>query len=230
MANLLWSNVIDGAQRAYPMLSDADGLVLAKEVLIEVLASMQVETGEEDVNITDGTREYELAYDPQIIGDVVVYYRTAVDAATRLTPVSVDWMDGFRDNWRTTADTGTPSMFYLRAPTSAALTTQGKLVIGLDPIPDTTTAAGYPKLTIYGVEYEEPLATSDVPQAIPNVRVLIEGIKRNYAMDRDPAKYQLYKSTFEDELAKCQSLINRQAKDLDAPIVYPTWMNTTKIV
>ena len=229
MANLLASDVIDGAQRTYPKLTDTDGLVLYKEVLQEVLSFLQIEQGTEDHNLTDGTREYELTYDPQIIGDIVVYYISDSSTAVRLTPVSTDWMDDHVDQWRTTTDTGTPNKFYIDSPTSAALTTQGKIVIGLDPIPDTTTSAGYPIIRIYGVEYEEPSATSDVPQSIPNVRVLIEGIKRNYAMDRDPERYPLFNKTFRDELAKAQGLINRQLKGLNAPIIVGDWMTNTSV-
>lgn len=230
MANFLASDAIDGAQRTYPQISDTVGLVLYKEVLIEVLSRMQVEHGSEDKNLTDGTREYEVTYDPQIIGDIVVYYLTDADSATRLTPVSQDWMDANVDNWRVTTDTGTPTRFYYGAPTSAALTTQGKVVIGLDPIPDTTTTGGYPIVRIYGVEYEEPSATSDIPQAVPNIRVFIEGIKRNWAMDRDPANYPLFKSTFEDELAKAQFIDQSKLKGFNSPIIEGDWMRTRKTV
>ena len=230
MANILWSAVIDGAQSTYPQLSDTQALRLAKEVLVEVLTLCQVEGGTEDKNLTDGTREYELTYDPQILNIRAVYYIDSATTRTKLTPVSTDWMDRHVTGWREDTDTGTPARFYIDAPTSAALATEGKMVIGLDPIPDTTTSVGYPIIRIYGTEYEEPSATSDVPSAFPNVRVFIEGIKKNYAMDRDPERYPLFKRTFEDELTKAVSFINSQVEDLDSPIITPRWMNSKRVL
>ena len=203
---------------------------LAKEALIEVLSFLQVEQGSEDKNLVNGTREYELTYNPILIKDIVVYYITSATAATRLTPVSVDWMDMYgQSDWRTTTDVGTPNKFYIDYPTSAALTTEGKIVIGLDPIPDTTTATGYPIIRIYGVEYEEPSATSDIPSGIPDIRCLVETMKRNYAMDRDPEKYLLFRKTAADSLTKAQGLINRASKGLNAPIFLGGWMSSVKV-
>ena len=229
MANILVSGVIDSAQRAFPYMTDDDGLTLYKEVLLEVLALLQIEGGTEDFTLTDGTREYEMVYNPQILSVRAAYYITAANTATKLTPVTTDWMDRNVTQWRFTTDTGTPDKFYIDSPTSAALTTQGKIVIGLDPIPDTTTGATYPYVRVYGPEYEEPAATSDVPQSIPNVRVLIEGIKRNYAMDRNVEKYQLYSHTFENELVRCKALIDAQIEDLDEPQIIPVWMKNTPL-
>ena len=225
MANLLASNVIASAQRAFPYLTDADGLTLYKEVLLEVLGLLQIEGGTEDVTLTSGTREYEMVYNPQILSVRAAYYITAANTAVKLTGVTTDWMDRNVTQWRFTTDTGTPDKFYIDSPTSAALTTQGKIVIGFDPIPNTTTDT-YPYVRIYGPEYEEPAATSDVPQSIPNVRVLIEGIKRNYAMDRNAEKYQLYSHTFENELLRCKALIDAQIEDLDEPQIIGNWMRS----
>ena len=229
MANILVSGVVASAQRAYPYLTDADALILYKEVLLEVLALLQIEGGTEDKSLTDGTREYELTYDPQILSIRAAYYITDATTAVKLTPVTTDWMDRNVTQWRYTTDTGTPDKFYVDNPTSAVLTTQGKIVLGLDPIPDTTTGVTYPFVRIYGPEYEEPAATSDVPQSIPNVRVLIEGIKRNYAMDRNVEKYQLYSHTFENELVRCKAMIDAQIEDLDEPQIIGNWMRNTPL-
>ena len=230
MANLLASNVIDSFQRTYPQCNDTDALVLYAEVLLEVLALLGIEGGTEDFNLTDGTREYELTYDPQILSTRAAYYVTAAGTATKLTPVTTDWMDRNIDQWRITTETGTPDKFYIDSPTSAALTTQGKLVIGLDPIPDTTTSGGYPILRIYGPEWENPAATSDVPQAITNVRVLIEGMKRNYASDRDTTETWLrYSDAFGRELSKAKALIDNQIEDLNEPQIVPQWLYGRKL-
>lgn len=229
MANLLVSNAVSEFQRAYPQVSDADALAIFKPVYIEVLARCQVEGGTEDKSLTDGTREYELTYDPQILRMSVVYYITAANTQVKLKPVSTDWMDRNVSGWRTTTDTGTPDKYYVDAPTSSSLTTQGKVVIGLDPIPDTTTGATYPFVRIFGTEYEEPSSTTDIPMAFPNVRVFVAGMKRNYASDRDTTEaYLRFRDEFEYELTNAQSVISNLDGG-DNPRVEPTWMTTQPV-
>lgn len=230
MANYLASNVIDSFQRTNPQVNDTDGLALYKEVLMEVVALLQIEGGSESKNLTDGTREYELTYDPVILNVSEVYYVSAAATATKLKRVSVDWMDANYEDWRVTTTTGTPRQYYIDAPTSASLTTQGKIVIGLDPIPDTTTSAGYPIVTIYGSEYEEPSATSDVPQIISDVRVLVEGMKRNYASDRGTTEeYLRFKSAFEERLAGLQGQIRQLTEPEGSLKVTPVWMRSQTV-
>jgi hypothetical protein len=229
MANILASGVISSFQRTYPQVSDTDALTIYTEVLLEVLGHLQIEGGTEDVTLTSGTREYELIYNPQILSVRAAYYITGANAATKLTPVTTDWMDRNISQWRYTTDTSVPDKFYIDSPTSSALTTQGKIVIGFDGIPPTTTDT-YPYVRIYGPEFEAPAATSDVPQSIPNVRVLIEGMKRNYASDRDTTEnWQRFTQAFGAELAKCKSLIDAQIEDTDEPQIIPVWMSATKL-
>lgn len=230
MANILVSGVIDSFQRTYPKVTDADALTLFKEVYVEVLAICQAEGGTESKNLTDGTREYELTYDPLLLNIREVYYIDSATTRKKLVPVSTDWMDENVSGWRVDTTTGTPSRYYIDAPTSASLTTEGKMVIGLDPIPDTTTSGGYPIITMFGSEYEEPSATSDIPSIFPNVRVFIEGMKRNYASDRGTTEeYLRFSDAFERELTKAQGFINQQIEDLDSPRIVPTWMRNVRV-
>ena len=228
MANYLASDIISGFRRAYPQVSaTVDGLVLYKEALMEVLALLQVDEGTEDFNLTDGTREYEKVYNPEITSIRAAYYITDASTAVKLTAVDTDWMDENVSTWRYTTDTGTPDKFYVAYPTSAALTTQGKTVIGLDPIPDTTTSGGYPIVRIYGPEYEEPSTTSDVPQAITHPRVLIECMKKNYASDRDSTEnWMRFRDAFGYELDLCRNNIANAVEDLYDQAA-PTWMKNS---
>ena len=222
-------NCLDAFHRRYPGLTAAEKLTYFLEVYREVLDTCKIEEDLQQENLTDGTREYELSYDPILTNIKAVYYVESATSATKLTPVTEDWMDANIDQWRTTTDTGTPSVFYVRWPDSSGVTTEGKLVIGLNPIPDTTTSAGYPILNIYGTEHQILAATDKIPSAFPNIRVFVEGMKRNYASDRDQASYQFFKYTFEHELHKVQAFLSNQVEDLDNDRIVPKWMRSVAV-
>ena len=228
--NYTAQDVVDRAQVAYPGVSDAEMLKHYKEILWEILVLADVEKNSATEDLTDGTREYELSYDPIFSSIDMVYYRSSSTSATKLTPVSVEWMDKFAQrDWRTTTETGTPDKFYVDAPTSSSLTIEGKIVIGLDPIPDTDTSSGFPILTIYGTEFEEPSLTSDVPAMFQSIRVLIEGCKKLYAADRDPDRVLIWQSLYSNELHKTLSFINQQVSELDAPRLVGRWMQNIRV-
>ncbi len=215
---------------AYPGVADAEMLKYYKEILWEILVLADVEKNSATEDLTDGTREYELSYDPIFASIDMVYYRSSSTSATKLTPVSVDWMDKHAQaDWRTTTNTGTPDKFYIDAPTSSSLTTEGKIVIGLDPIPDTGTSSGFPIIKIYGTEFEEPSLTSDVPAMFQSIRVLIEGCKKLYAADRDPEKVLIWQSLYSNELHKTLSFINQQVSELDSPRIEMKWMRNIRV-
>ena len=94
MANKLCSDIIAGFRRTYPQVSaTVDGLTLYQEALLEVLALLQIEEGSEDFNLTDGTREYEKVYNPDLFSIRAAYYITDASTAVKLKAVDTDWMD-----------------------------------------------------------------------------------------------------------------------------------------
>ena len=228
--NYTVQDVVDRAQVAYPGVPDAEMLKHYKETLWEILVMADVEKNSATEDLTDGTREYELSYDPFFSSIDMVYYRSSAVSAKKLTPVSVEWMDKHAQaDWRTTTDTGTPDKFYIDAPTSSSLTTEGKIVIGLDPIPDTTTSSGFPIVKIYGTEFEEPSLTSKVPAMFQSIRVLIEGCKKLVASDSYPDHVVAWQSLYENELHKTLSFINQQVSELDAPRLVGRWMQNIRV-
>lgn len=228
MATFTVQNVLDDFAEAYPGVTAARQLVIFLQVYREVSNFLHIEKDVQQENLTSGTREYELSYDPLLVNIDAVYYVDSSTTATKLAAVSEDWMDAHIEDWRTTTDTGTPDKFYVRWPDSAGVTTEGKLVIGLDPIPDTTTSAGYPILNIYGSDFTTLAATDKIPSAFPNIRVLVEGMKRVYAANRDQSAYEFYKTNFEHELGKMQAFLNNQVSDVPTQVV-PEWMSTTAV-
>ena len=220
-------NVLDDFVEAYPSVTAARQLVLFLRVYREVLDACGIEEDLQQENLTDGTREYELSYDPIFTRIRAVYYAASSTSSTILPAVSVDYMDRQVDQWRTTTDTGTPDKYYIRWPDSSGVTTEGKLVIGLDPIPDTTTSSGYPILNIYGTEYTILAATDKVPSAFPTMQVFVEGMKAKYSANRDHEKHDFYQRNFERELHLTKCFLSELT---GVPTTFvPDWMSTTKV-
>lgn len=222
-------NVLDDFAEAYPNVSAARQLTLFLRIYREVMNTVDAEQDLQTENLTDGTREYELSYDPILVNIKQVLYVESATSSIPLTAVTVDWMDAHISQWRTTTDTGTPSRYYIRWPDSSGVTTEGKLVIGLDPIPDTTTSTGYPILHLYGSEFTTLAATDKIPSRFSSMQVFVEGMKARYAANRDHEKHDFYRRNFEHELHKEKVFQSSQTEDVSAPRLEGVWMHTTKV-
>lgn len=205
-------DTIDGLHVSYPQVSDAQALIYFRQVHREVLDAAQIENGEEEIALTQGQREYTVT---TTTVRAAYYYRSATDVK-KLTPTSTDWLDENAPTWRADNEQGEPTHFYVE---------DGKL--GLHPVPDETTAT-YPKVTLYGTTYSALVAEDDIPIAIPTVRVYVEGMKRLYASDRDPSRFQDWDAIYQSELHKALAHINATIEDL-SPQITPAWMRNTPV-
>lgn len=219
---------INGAARTYPVLGNDATLALAlcKEVWREICNKAQIEEQEESINLTNGTRRYTLDSSSQTIEKIQsVMYVESATSAYPLTPTSVDWMDFYaRTDWRTTTDVGTPLKYFI-VPLD-----DGTVKIALDPIPDTTTSAGYPKIVVYGTSYRGALTTAtEVPGIVNEIRLIIEGIKWRHSLDADPARAPLWSETFNHFLTEFIAHINTQQEDSDVPKIQLEYITTHPI-
>lgn len=208
-------DTIDGLRVAYPQIEEAQALIYFRQVHREILAQAQIETKEQQIDLTQGQREYAL---DQIAVVRAAYLVKSASDIKMLTPTSTDWLEEHRPIWRATQEQGEPTHFYIE---------DGN--IGLDPNPDTTTTAGFPKLLVYGTDNQALIITDDIPVAIPSIRVYIEGMKRLYASDRDPARFDQWDKTYQNELHKTLATINATTEDLDAPRLVPAWMKNVRV-
>jgi hypothetical protein len=210
---------IDGLHVSYPQVEDAQALIYFRQVHRDLLANAQIETGEELLDLTAGQREYALDQTDKIVVVRAAYFIKSAQDATKLTPVSTDWLDTYDPTWRTSTQQGRPQRFYIE---------DGK--VGLDPVPDTTTAAGFPQVALYGTTYQALVTTDEVPEIVPTVRVYVEGMKRLYASDRDPALFAQWDAIYQSELHKALAHINGQVEDLESPRLVPTWMKNRRVL
>lgn len=206
MAFHTFADPIAQAAYTYPVLGNDAARVLAylKRIVRDVAVRMQVEQTEESLSsLVAGTREYTKDSTTTPMDRVMeAWYYTAANTATKLEPVSVDWLDQYRPTWRTTADQGTPNVYYVRPKSD------GTVVWGLDPIPDTTTDAGYPKAVFYGTDYRVVTTATDVPGIFPDIGLFSNGLKKLYAEDEDVAMYPAWESLYEHYVDKTISYIN----------------------
>lgn len=222
-------NAIDRFALTYGQASTALRLALFLETYWEVLIQCQVEQDVESFNLTAGTREYEMDYDPRMVNVRCVVLVESSTSFTHLVPRSTDWLDKNVHGWRNTTDRGTPDSFYIEAVDSAAVTTEGKIVLGLDPIPDTTTSGGYPVVKVYGTVYEILAATDKIPAIFPNVEVFAAGMRAKYAGARDASRAAMFEEQYSRWTHKTLAAINGLVEDADHPRIVPDWLENAPV-
>lgn len=163
---------IDGLHVAYPQVEDAQALIYFRQIHRELLAQSQIETGSEAIDLTAGQREYALDQTDKITVVRAAYYKKSATDITKLTPVSTDWLDENDPTWRATTERGQLAHYYIEGAK-----------LGLDPVPDATTAAGLPQVLLYGTTYQALVTTDPIPEIVPGIRVYVEGMKRLDASD-----------------------------------------------
>lgn len=208
-------DTIDGLHVAYPQVEDAQALIYFRQVHREILAHAQIETKEQQIDLTAGQREYPL--DDIAVVRAAYLAKSTIDIK-KLAPTSTDWLDEHVPTWRATSEQGEPVRFYVEDAN-----------VGLDPIPDTTTSAGFPKLLVYGTDNQALTETDNIPKGIPSIRVYVEGMKRLYASDRDPSRFDQWDQSYQAELHKTLAAIDATTEDLDAPRLVPAWMKNARV-
>ena len=206
---------IDGLHVSYPQVEDAQALIYFRQIHRELLAQAQIETGSEAIDLTAGQREYALDQNDKITVVRAAYYKKSATDVTKLTPVSTDWLDEHASTWRTTTEQGEPQRFYIEGAK-----------IGLDPVPNANTTEG---LLLYGTTYQALVTTDPIPEIVPSIRVYVEGMKRLYASDRDPAMFKEWDDMYRRELHAALAHINGQIEDLESPRLVPVWMRNRRI-
>lgn len=217
-------NAIDRFALTYGQASTALRLSLFLETYWEVLIQCQVEQDVESFNLTSGTREYEMDYDPRMVNVRAVVLVESATSFTHLEPSSTDWLDKNRKGWRNTTDTGDPERFYIEAVDSSGVTVEGKIVIGFDPIPGTSTSGGFPVVKVYGTTYEILAATDKIPAIFPNVEVFASGMRAKYAGARDASRAGMFEDQYSRWTHKTLLAINGQVEDADHPRIDPAWL------
>jgi hypothetical protein len=209
------AKLISLARRHFDTFDDAEALTYAQAVHNKILRLIRVKPDEDvDISVTAGVNSYTLDAN-QLISRI--WNATWYDSATSFRPLrprSVDELDfQTRGIWRT-QPASTPIWYDERA---------GKLI--LYPTPDTTTATGYPKVTLT-VQKTDTLTTSTVlPTAIDEYDAWIYGLCRKYAGEKARDQFQmfdaLYTQALNDLVAFSQGKAAREMPNIQPNIPVP---------
>lgn len=221
------TSVIAKFRTKYPDCSTADAQVILSDVIKEVYTRLQVRNKEITLNVTDGTREYDLDVDITAIHAVI--YKPSSDETgwVVLEATNIDKLDATNPYWRTDLSEDDPIQYYV---TSSTDTDSAKNVIGFIPIPDTTTSAGYPIVAIKSTHYAALTTSETMPTNLLNDHVLIYGMRYYYALDRDEKTAELWESKFEKEMAKNENHLRSLSGDDDPTVLYSPVFTLTQSI
>lgn len=91
-----------------------------------------------------------------------------------------------------TPRSGTPRAFYTAARVDPTAGKTGKLVLGFDPAPDTTTSNGYPYAVCHCEEVAAISGSTAIPYSVLDEMYFVYAMCEFWAYEEDPAKAQLW--------------------------------------
>lgn len=230
---ILYSDVIDQAQVAYPDLTNEKGLVYAQQVLDELVAEIPGirDTVETSISLTAGTREYALGTTYVARRIHTASYIESATSRKRLELVTKSELDVRVPDWLQMTDSserGAPIYCYFTDAANAA-DAKSTRKIGFHPIPDTTTSSGYPIAELRVSTVKTVAAADDIPAAFHHGRVFTAGIKFKYAQDRGSVEEMArFRQEYADERLSLQ-IILQQASGTRLSVL-PTYVANRSVV
>jgi len=190
----------------------------------------QLRTVERDFSsIVDGIREYDWN-EEDLRCWVVVWYKSATDYWA-LTPTSEDALRDADPSWEASTDEGDPSAFYIASRSDSSTNKTGKLVLGFDVIPDTTTTGGYPKAVAYCTRHTAITGDTQIPYVLLDEMYFVYDMCEQWALesgdDRALQKWRTYRK--EQESAQIEHVKNISANSEETRILPPASAFSTSI-
>lgn len=105
-----------------------------------------------------------------------------------------------------------------------------KSVIGLDPIPDTTTATGYPRVRLYGTKYAALSGSDSIPSALLSEDVVLIGMMWRWVMRTDAQKADYWKKNFEKQIDLNVIHTEHKAEGVNFSFISPFAGNMGRVV
>jgi len=175
VASELYSSVVTTCQLSYPDCSAAQTLTNLNLIVRQLCRTMPLYRTSAQINLVSGTQEYTLA---DTIGQIQQVFREdSATARTELDYASIDELNQEDPTWRY-RDDSTPTRYYITQV--AAASAAGVLKIGFDPTPDTTTATGYPIITVFYTEIPSSdfLSSDNTPTLLERPNLLVYGANK----------------------------------------------------
>lgn len=207
------TEVIAKFRRTYPNCSTTDASSLLQDALYNIYTLLQLRNTEIQVSLTAGTREYDLDVNAANILSARYEVNANSTTWTRLDGTSTDELDMQEPNWRGYSTNSTPTRYYV---TSAVNSDSAKNVIGFLPVPDTTTSASYPRVTLVITQYASLTSSETMPSNLLSDDVLVYYMCHKWAIrvndDQSIGKWQ---ALFDVELGRNQAHITRMSGNED---------------
>lgn len=201
MADLV-STLTTDLQMAYDDMTSTLAERYINNVHSNVLERLGLRTASVNISLTAGTREYAYAAVNIHVKQVYYVFSSATNDFKLLLPTSEDELDLQNRIWRLSTTQGTPGRYYMISKTN---TDNTATYMGFDPIPDTSTSAGCPIVTIYGVQTVTLTATDTIPVELSSSQVYLDGAKWIHCKNtrRGEADYwrEQYDQSMEDEVS-----------------------------
>lgn len=173
---------------------------------------LRLRTTTQGISLVAGTREY--ALDAAVVAIREAYFEPSADASTwqPLLGTTRDLLARSEPGWLGNGDRGTPQRYYVD---QAADVDYGKRVVGFDLIPDTTTASGFPVVTLYTVETAELSGGDSLPAGIFTDDVLLYEMAYRWSVRQDPERVGYWQALRKEALGDVDA-VNKSVVD-DAP-------------
>lgn len=220
------STVIDDFQSRFPDISDANALRLLNMIHKRIVARLGIRDNTLDISLTDGTRLYDLAEDAVQIR-AAHYVSSATDGDHHvLYETSQDKLDLTDTGWRRRPHEEKPRAYYIA---TAINTRTSKKQIGFDPIPPTTTDAGYPKVVLYITDVDDLQAADTLPTAIQDSQIYLDGMSWLFCKEQYMEEAGYWKVEYEKRVHEESAFINKMTRH-EPTAYYPSWVRGRAVV
>lgn len=203
-------DAIDRAQKRHPSITTADALDFATEVYRELLQKADVGRSTVTVNVVAGTHTYSVP--AHVYGIISADFRISATETVTLQHVSLDQAAERVHDFFSNPSGGTPCWISSVMASSTGIVSQFRLF----PTPDTTTASGYPIVSLHVTREPSSITVlTPIPDRLPNGDVFVEGIWYKHAQiyrDQDaPALEIRYREAMEDAIASLRGMFRNEA-------------------
>lgn len=180
--------VITRFRRHYPGCDAATALDLFQTAYKRLLDRAEFRTTDVTFSsIVAGQREYDWAEaDLRVYG--VTWYKSAT-SFWALRPTSEDALRDCDPAWKESTSTGDPCSFYVTGRPSGS---SGKLMLGFDVAPDTSTTGGYPCAVCHCEEHVAISGATVIPFSLLDEMYFVYAMCEFWAYEEDVAKATLW--------------------------------------
>ncbi len=220
------TQVIAKFRRTYPNCSATDAAELLTDVIKEMYSRLPIRNTSVNLNVTDGTQQYDLNAEFTKVHQVIYKPNANEENWVRLEATNTDKLDLTEPRWRADLAEGTPTHYYI---TSAVSSDSAKNQIGFLPIPDTTTSAGYPIVTIFGTVNAALTSSETMPDNLLNDNVIVFGMCYYWCLRiKNLPDIQLWENRYQNELTKTEVHLRGLNEAEDPQTIYTVASSLTR--